>query len=226
MRVVYALLLAGLCGTGALAPSCSSGASPKPHSVVAAGTFRYLATDKTLKTNIALSPTDTTAALTAPTLYGTVMPPLVRDQSTRQFQVYRPMEFPGNFRVTLPAGDAARHTVEFSLEPPVVDSVPRLMSRASSQNFPVAQRGLADNENLVLFFEPQDAENQVRRILVQGPTSTGNVSLPKHVLADVLPGTYDFYLIKQKLYRDSLPLLTVSLQAEYYSPTVSLEVTE
>jgi hypothetical protein len=218
MRILVFLLLASLL--------CTCAPSPGESLVVAAGTVRYQSGERTLKASISLSRTDSTLRLPAPSLYGSVMDPLVQDKTGQQFQAYRPMEFPGNIRFTLPAGDQEVKTVSFPLLPPSVDSVPTVISRAISHNFPVAESGLAANENLVLFFEPGDAGGQPRRILVQGPTSSGNVSIPKHVLTDIAPGDYQFYLIKQKLFRDSLPLLKVSLQAEYFSPTISLTVTE
>ncbi|MTB52894.1 hypothetical protein [Lewinella sp. W8] len=218
MRILLSLLVSLLL--------CTCAPSPKTGTIVAAGTVRYQAGEQTLRANLALSRTDSTLQLGVPTLYGSVMDPLVQDKTGQQFQAYRPMEFPGSVRFSLPAGNGKSETVEFPLAAPFIDSVPPVMSRANSQNFPVATSGLNDNENLVLFFEPKVAGSDPRRILVQGPTSTGNVSLPRHVLADIAPGDYQFYLIKQKLYRDSLPQLKVSLQAEYFSPTVSLRVTE
>ena len=99
-----------------------------------------------------------------------------------------------------------------------IDSLPAVFNRERSMNFSVSESGLRADESLVVFFEPVE-RGVPHRILVTGPTSTGTVSLPTSATADLPPGAYNVYLVRQRLVRDRKQDLKLSLQTEYFTPS-------
>ncbi len=83
--------------------------------------------------------------------------------------------------------------------------------------FTIADRGLAENESLVVNLQPVDSGDE-KRILLTGPTGQGSVTLTSAMLRDITPGSYRAYLIKQQRFRDQQHYLKVSLLAEYFTP--------
>ena len=111
----------------------------------------------------------------------------------------------------------------FVTHPVYVDSLPDTLYTDRSANFPVGDRGLTDRESLVIFFEPDDRSTP-KRILVTGPTDSGVVSLPTRAIDDIAPGDYEVYLVKQRLFKDQISTVKVSIQTEYFTEAKSVTV--
>ncbi len=156
-----------------------------------------------------------------PTFLGTAMQPL-RKLPARRFRLERARAFPETFRFAVSSREEVAN-FEFDLLPVYIDSLPDTLVRTRTANFPAAARGLAENESLVIFFEPADRSTP-KRILLTGPTSKGVVTLPTSAIDDIPPGNYDVYLIKQHLYKDRQRNLKASIQAEYFTRSRPLTV--
>lgn len=172
---------------------------------------------------------------------GTVTADLLLPDSTRQVpgMMGNTMEaldgLPGRrFRYTakrkLP--EVVRFTVDDQGEPAVfsfvthgifIDSLPDTLNRSASVRFDVADRGLTERESLVIFFEPGDRSTP-KRILVTGPTSSGTVSLPFQAIDDIAPGSYEVYLVKQRVFKDQIGNIKTSIQTEYFTESKAVVV--
>ena len=104
-----------------------------------------------------------------------------------------------------------------------IDSLPDTLYTDRSVNFAVGDRGLTERESLVIFFEPGDRSTP-KRILVTGPTDSGIVSLPTRAIDDIAPGNYEVYLVKQRLFKDQISTVKVSIQTEYFTESKDVTV--
>jgi len=203
---------------------CTCGRAPEAApSARLTGTLRYQKDGQLLEASLNVSPADSLTSTRAPTLFGTVL------ESTSQlgagrYRARRRLELPPVIRLTAPcpAGDCPL-TINFI--PPYLDSLPTLLNRKRTLAFPYAAAGLAASESVVLFFEPE-GRSAPHRIQLIGPTDTGVLTLPAKTLADVSPGTYRAYLIKQQLAKDSTKQLSYSLQTEFFTRTRSVRVSD
>ncbi len=204
-------LLLTLLGTCAHAPKTVT-------SVV--GSVRYDETSKLLTADLAISPT----GRTGPTLFGSAMPALPA-VGPGHFRGRRNLPFANPIRINVPCTRDPSTGCDLVLpfSPPVADNIPDSIRISNNLRFQASATGLQEAENLIIFFEPDDRSTP-QRILLQGPTSSGNMSIPKEAMADFIPGPYEVYLIKQQLYQDSLPTLTTSIQTEYFTRSVPVVV--
>lgn len=149
-----------------------------------------------------------------PSFLGSAMEPL-GDLPATMFRYYAEDELPTLIRFSVPLGEGGA-AFSFVSHPIYIDSLADTLSRTEVVNFEVADRGLSETESLVLFFEPDDRSTP-KRILVTGPTASGTVSLPTSAIDDIIPGTYDVYLVKQRLFKDQVRTVKVSLQSEFFT---------
>jgi hypothetical protein len=186
----------------------------EPTAVV--GNIRYEESPKRLEANLTVSP----ATPISPAILGEILKPIT-GMGAGQYRGRQKIEFPTAIDISIPGQPSL--VIRFS--PPFADSIPAVLSKSQSVKIPTMKNGLADNENLVLFLEPKDRSTP-KRILLQGPTSTGILTLPKETMKDVKPGKYQAYLIKQQLQKDSTAALQTSLQTEYYTKSIRIVVKE
>ena len=140
------------------------------------------------------------------------------------FRGRRTLPFTSPIKLTVPC-TTSPCLLDIAFTPPFADSIPAIINKKQSVRFAAGNIGLLATENLVAFFEP-DNRAAPRRILLQGPTSTGRLSLPKEALSDIPEGKYQVYLVKQQLQKDSLSTLQSSIQTEYFTRMVPVEIKE
>jgi hypothetical protein len=169
-----------------------------------------------------ISPADTVGIQAPPTLLGSAMPPLER-AGPGSFRTRRQLHFPGDLQMTVPCGQASECVLDYTFNPVFADSIPAEISLAQTAAFPVAEVGLKEQESLVIFFEPVDRSNP-KRIQLVGPTDSGILTLPKNSLEDIPVGDYQVYLIKQQLFQDSTAYYKASVQTEFFSKNVMVNV--
>ena len=215
--IVYRLLLPSLllpflstCGPAPVAPATSA-------VTTATATVRYQQDKRLLEATVQLDATDAPA----PTLLGTPLEPLTT-AGAGTFRTRRVSTLPAQLRlgVTTTAGE---QTIDWNFSAPFADSLPPTLSNSASARIPVLDAGLTKTESLVMFFEPRIRTLTPRRLQLVGPTSTGYLTLRKEALADIAPGDYRVYFVKQQLQKDTTGALASSIQTEYF--TISREVT-
>ncbi|TXF91469.1 hypothetical protein FUA23_01885 [Neolewinella aurantiaca] len=180
------------------------------------GSIRYEESPKLLEATLNVTPTP----VTAPAIVGNTLNS-VSGVGNGHYRGRLQTEFSAAFDLNVTGHPAI--VVRFSA--PFADSIPAVLSKSRSVKIPTMKTGLTENENLVLFLEPKD-RSVPKRILLQGPTSTGILTLPKETMTDVKPGRYTAYLIKQQLQKDSTATLKTSLQTEYFTKSIPVEVKE
>ncbi|MEL7159212.1 MAG: hypothetical protein AAFN92_00530 [Bacteroidota bacterium] len=202
---------------------CTCGRAPAPPPTELSGTLRYRAADRSLEVTLRLSPADTLPSAPVPTLFGSSLSPLPL-AGTGVYRTRRQLELPPLIQLTAPCstGDCP---VALPFVAPRIDSLPAELSNSRSTAFPVADAGLTPAESIVVFFEPADRSSP-RRLQLVGPSTSGVLTLPARALADVPPGKYEVYLIKQQLVRDSTEHLRYSLQTEYFTRSKNVTVTD
>lgn len=188
----------------------------------ATGSVRYHQDQQILEASLNLSP----APAKAPSLFGTLLPTLP-ETGPGNYKLRKKIAFPTDFSFSLPCGKGQTTDcpLDFTFTPPFIDSLPAVMSRNTTIRFVAGEKGLSKQESLEVFFEPVN-RSEPHRMLVQGPTKRGTITLPKLAMADLAPGLYDVYLVKQQLNRDSTAALQHSLQTEYFTNTRRVNVTE
>ena len=157
--------------------------------------------------------------------------PMLEQLSTaagERWQASRKMTWPAELYFNLPApgheaGDE-RTEVRFRMAAPSADSIPSVIDRTEGARFQFGDQPLAANESLLLFFETRAWNPGVKRILLAGPTKSPYFNLPSATIQELPTGTYEVYLVKQALIRDSLPELRSSTQIEYFTRSRSVEV--
>lgn len=202
--------------------TCGRAQQSQDGPTVIAGTIRFQQTNQLLEATLRVSPVDSSENAIYPTLFGTAMTPAPLVGPGR-FRTRRSLAFPNTFRLTVPCQEGPNCPINYQFTPPFSDSIPPLLIQGKSAFFPVANAGLADNESLVLFFEPED-RSAPRRIQLLGPTSTGQFTLRKEVFADIPTGVYEVYLVKQQLQKDSTTSIISSLQTEYFTKATTVEI--
>ena len=207
---VALLLLTFSCGP--------SEAEPIQEVQLVTGHLRYQAEQDYLIADLVL-PDSTTRP---PIFQGRIMEPL-RRLPARRFRFARQVDLrrPIRFTVEEPGQEAGRFSLR--LQPVYLDSLPDTLRQDTTVQFMVADRGLAENESLVVSLQPL-ASGDERRILLTGPTRQGTVTLTSAMLRDVSPGDYRAFLIKQQRFRDQQHYWKVSLLAEYFTPARPLVV--
>lgn len=204
----------------ALLPACSS---PEPVPVVA-GTIRYQQDQQLLEATLRIVPSDSAATAPQPSLFGTAMSPAPL-RGAGYYRTRRQLAWPETFRLTVPCPAGPACPLDYRFVAPFIDSVPPVLFLGQSVRFPVATTGLTASESLVLFLEPVD-RSAPRRIQLLGPTDSGQLTLRKEVFADVPAGNYQLYLVKQQLQKDSTADLKASMQLEYFTRSIPVEVRE
>lgn len=109
------------------------------------------------------------------------------------------------------------------LSPVTIDSLADSLALINLISFEVADRGLNDDESIIVFFEPND-RGMPRRILVTGPTTSGTISLPTTATSDIPAGAYQVYLVKQRVVRARKSNVRISVQTEYFTPSKKVTV--
>lgn len=200
---------------------CTCGRAPKPSlPTEVVGSIRYEEKTQLLTADLAISPH--TSAI-GPTLFSTAMPAFPAG-GPGHYRGRRNLPFPDPIRLSVPCGNTAPPcdlTLPFS--PPFADSLPPTGQTGAPLRFIAGKNALLENENLVFFFEPADRSDP-KRILLQGPTASGRVNLPKESLSDLKPGKYEVYFIKQQLHKDSITNLQTSIQTEYFTRSMPFEM--
>jgi len=202
---------------------CTCGRDQQIPTVVA-GTIRYQQDNQLLEATVRLEPIDSSANAIYPSLFGTAMTPSPLAGPGR-FRTRRSLAFPNTFRLTVPCPDGPNCPLDYQFAPPFSDSIPPSLTLGKSVQFPVAATGLSAEESLVIFFEPADRSTP-HRIQLLGPTASGNLTLRKEVFADIPPGAYEVYLVKQQLKKDSTASIMASFQTEYFTKARSIEIME
>lgn len=139
------------------------------------------------------------------------------------------VDYPADLRFTFPTEDALnapRTTLTINFPPPSTDSLPSSIDRKRSLRFAAGTQALTADENIVVFFEPEDRSERPRRIVVAGPTASEKITLPSTTLEDIPTGRHSVYLIKQKIARDTLEGVIAATQLSYHTRTKSVEVVE
>lgn len=213
-----------LCSFAALLCTCAraekSGSKNEVPTTVA-GTLRYQESGQVLEATLTLNPSDSLPNAPTPTLFGTAMPRL-RLAGNGTFRERRSLVLPPSLSLTVPCstGDCP---LNIGFNPPFIDSLPPVISKAKTLSVPVATAGLSARESLVVFFEPKDRSTP-ERIQLVGPTSSGTLTLPKKTLANIPAGEYEIYLIKQQLFKDSTAAFKASIQTEYFTKSVGVSL--
>lgn len=139
-----------------------------------------------------------------------------------RFEVEQRIVLPGQLHVDIPEdGDTASFV--FTIDSVYLDSLPAIIYQDTTVTFEVAREGLAENESLVVAFEPS-GRGSIERILLAGPSRNGSITLPAATLEDFPPGEYTVYLIKQQNFRDRQGYVRASLQTEYRSRSAPLTI--
>lgn len=188
------------------------------------GTVRYQEDGKLLEATVSVGMADTTMAYAPPTLLGSVMDPLPR-AGANHYRSRRTLPFPVPLRFGVPRPGSDNATLEYRFMPPLVDSLPRFLEKTESLRVPVGSQPLADNESLVVFFEPVDRSTP-RRLQLVGPTKSNYLSVRPAALADIPPGDYMVYLVKQQLHKVADEEVRGSLQTEYFTRSKAVKVRE
>jgi hypothetical protein len=183
------------------------------------GNVRYDKGTQILNVDVAIDPIKTGF----PSLYGSALPAFPA-AGPGHFRGRRTVPFTSPVRLSVPCATGTC-SLELAFTPPFADSIPAVINKKQSVRFAAGSTGLSATENLVTFFEPEDRSTP-RRILLQGPTSSGVLSLPKEALSDIPVGKYQVYLVKQQLHKDSVSTLQSSIQTEYFTRMVPVEIKE
>lgn len=155
--------------------------STEPTAVV--GNIRYDEGTQLLESNLTVSPVPTTA----PAVLGTTLNPLT-GMGLGHYRGRQQTKFERVIDLSI-AGQPAQ-VIRFS--PPFIDSIPAVLSKSRTAKVLAMYEGLAEKESLVLFLEPEDRSTP-KRILLQGPSNSGILTLPKATMSDVKPGRYAAY---------------------------------
>lgn len=204
--------------------TCGPALNSQKEATVVAGTIRYQQDNKLLEATLRIEPVDSSDKAVYPTLFGTAMTPAPMVGPGR-FRTRRSLTFPTTFRLTAPCPEGPNCPLDYGFSPPFSDSIPSALTLGKSARFPVANTGLAADESLVLFFEPAD-RSEPRRVQLLGPTSSGQFTLRKEVFSDIPVGSYEVYLVKQQLKKDSTGTIIASLQTEYFTKAKTVEIME
>jgi hypothetical protein len=198
---------------------CTCDRAPETPPTTLVGSVRYDESTQILDVDMAIAPVGNGF----PTLYGSAMPAFPA-AGAGHFRGRRTLPFTSPIKLSVPC-TTSPCPLDVSFTPPFADSIPAVINKKQSVRFAAGSTGLLATENLVAFFEP-DNRTAPRRILLQGPTSSGMLSLPKEALSDIPVGKYQVYLIKQQLQKDSLSTLQSSVQTEYFTRMVPVEIKE
>lgn len=198
---------------------CTCDRAKKTPPTTLVGNVRYDESTQILNVDVAIDPIGNRF----PTLYGSAIPAFPA-AGPGHFRNRRTLPFTSPIKLSVPCATAAC-PLELSFTPPFADSIPAIINKNQSVRFVAGSTGLLATENLEAFFEPAD-RSAPRRILLKGPTSSGTLSLPKEALSNIPAGKYQVYLVKQQLHKDSLLTLQSSVQTEYFTNMVPVEVKE
>ena len=193
---------------------CLACGTPEPEAIrevqLVTGELRYHADLERLTLELSL-PDSTTRP---PLFLGRLMEPR-RSLPDRRYSGERRGVLPDTLTFTV-MDEALSATFTPRLSPVYVDSIPDTLGRDTTVSFVTAASGLAENENLDVYFRPRQG-GDTRRIVVTGPTRQGVVSIGSTVLTDVEPGPYVVYLVRHQPYRGQEGYVKVSVRTEYIS---------
>jgi hypothetical protein len=198
---------------------CTCDRAQKTPPTTMVGNIRYDESTQILNVDVAIVPIGNGF----PSLDGSAIP-AVPAAGPGHFRNRRTLPFTSPIKIAVPCA-TGNCPLALNFTPPFADSIPAIINKKQSVRFAAGSTGLLDTEYLEAFFEPED-RSAPRRILLQGPTSSGMLSLPKEALSDIPVGKYQVYLVKQQLHKDSLPNLQSSVQTEYFTNMVPVEVKE
>lgn len=197
--------------------------------------IRYQERNRDLRAIVQLRQGDSLSASTtyeAPTgsvsFLGSPMMDQLSTAAGQRWQTTRKIDWPAELSFSLPQPDFQsgdeRFDLRFAMAPPSADSIPAIINRSQGARFKFSDQALAANESLLLFFETRAWNPGVKRVLLAGPTNSPYFNLPAATIRELPAGTYEVYLVKQALVRDSLPQLKSSTQIEYFTRSRSVEV--
>lgn len=196
--------------------TCGPAQNTNKESTVVIGNIRYEESPRLLEANLTVSPVPSTA----PAVLGTTLTQL-NGMGPGHYRGRQKTEFTDAIDLSIPGQPA--QVIRFT--PPFADSIPAVLSKSRTAKIPAMRTGLTDKESLVFFLEPKDRSTP-KRILLQGPSNSGVLTLPKESMSDVKPGRYTAYFVKQQLQKDSTATLETSLQTEYFTKSIPIEVKE
>ena len=198
-----------------IALSCLLYVSCGPPEAVAIQEVQQLSGQLTYRQDIdrlelALQLTDSTTR--PPLFHRTLMVPR-RGLPARQFSSERRFTEPDSLVLEVPELEGS---AEFVLPLPLVaiDSLPDTIRQVEGVQLAVADEGLGENESLTVVLRPREP-GEAKRILLAGPTRRGAITLSASSLADLLPGSYAVYLIRQQRWRDQQRNTRLELLSEY-----------
>ena len=197
--------------------TCDRAPQAPPTSIV--GNVRYDESTQILKVDVAVDPLENGF----PSLFGSAIPAFLA-AGPGHFRDRRTLPFTSPLTFSVPCA-TSNCPLELIFSPPFADSIPAVINKKQSVHFAAGSTGLLETEYLEAFFESED-RSAPRRILLKGPTSSGIFRLPKEALSNIPAGKYQVYLIKQQLHKDSLSTLQSSIQMEYFTSMVPVEVKE
>lgn len=203
---------------------CTSQLPPAP--IIAKGEVRFLQDKNELKGEIYFFRGDSLAessvyrpAAGSVAFVGSAMQ--ADELPTRQrWRTKMTVNFPEDLRFTFPMDEkeeAEKATIPLFLSPPFTDSIPEIIDRTKSLRFVAGTQPLAANENIVVFYEPDDRNSPPRRIVVAGPSSNNRIVLPANTVQDFPVGSGRIYLVKQQLAKDTLDGVHSAIQLSYHT---------
>jgi hypothetical protein len=196
--------------------TCGPAQNANNDPTVVIGNIRYDEGTQLLEANLTVSPVPTSA----PAVLGNTLNPLT-GMGAGHYRGRQQTEFTDVIDLSIPGQPA--QVIRFSA--PFADSIPAVLRKSRTAKIPAMRSGLTDAESLVFFLEPADRSTP-KRILLQGPSNSGTLTLPKESITDVKPGRYSAYFVKQQLQKDSSATLETSLQTEYFTEAIPIEVKE
>ncbi|MEM9834931.1 MAG: hypothetical protein AAF828_00430 [Bacteroidota bacterium] len=228
MRILFSIF------TLLLLYTCSEEATNTPTPLLVSGEIRYLQDQQQLRGDVSFfraAPNGAKVIFRPPAgavaFMGSSMKAVELNESQR-WRATMKAAFPEQLRFTFPTTEEEeeRVTLPLQLSPPLVDSLPAIMDKKKNIRVAVGTQPLAENESIIVFFEPEDRQQAPRRIIVAGPTLNNQISLPATAMKDVAPGKHQVYLIKQQIAKDTLVNAFTSIQLAYHSRTKGIEVRE
>lgn len=202
---------------------CTCGRAPvTTEMATVVGTVRYEEPGRLLTTAFNITPADSLENAPVPTLFAS---PLSRQPlaGPGRFQDRRTVAAPDSLRGTLPLPGQPKHPFALAFPAAAIDSLPARHQRSAPLIFPVGSQALGGQESLLLFFEPTD-RSVPHRIQLLGPTSSPTLTVPAKTLEAVPAGTYQVYLVRQGLHKDSTAVLRLSVQTEFFTRSAPLEL--
>ncbi len=222
--------------------SCSTPAAPELPPLTVSAAVRYLEDQSSLRGTLIAGTNDSMGGMGGIqfpsagklSFVGSGMQATLLPGPGTRYRTELRSPYPTDLRFTFPRTTTAPgpdapdpFTLELRMSPPNVRGLPTTLSLEKGITVAVQDAPLAAGESILLFFSPTDGpDRQPRKVLIPGPTNGNRFRVPTPALGALLPGRYDLYLVKeQRVKRDTLNLRLATL-VEFYSRTISVEVTD